>query len=53
MFLRILSSLLVPEVLTDWDGRADHERNYYSSQWRRVRRLAALLAALQLMTRRC
>ena len=36
--LRILSSLLVPEVLTDWDQRADHGRDYYSRQWRRVRR---------------
>ena len=38
VILRILSSLLVPEVLTDWDQRADHGRNYYSRQWRRVRR---------------
>ena len=38
MFLRILSSVLVPEVLTDWDDRADHGRNHYSQQWRGVRR---------------
>ena len=38
VLLRILSSVLVPEVLTDWDERADHGRNYYSAQWRRVRR---------------
>ena len=46
MFLRILSSVLVPEVLTDWDKVADHGRNYYSSQWARVRREYGWLALL-------
>ena len=49
MFLRILSSLLVPEVLTDWDGRANHERNYYSSQWGTVRREYGCLAIIYSM----
>ena len=46
MLLRILSSVLVPEVLTDWDERADHGRNYYSAQWRRVRREYAVLTVI-------
>ena len=46
VFLRILSSVLVPEVLTDWDKVADHGRNYYSSQWARVRREYGWLALL-------
>ena len=38
IILQYLSSLMVPEIFRDWDRKAKHSKNYYSSEWVRVKR---------------